>query len=184
MKRLHSALSLLPSYAVIAYGCAECPKLSCGREGCDTEFCYHCRQLWHPNQTCDQARRQRARHTSSGNDSSTLYVFNEEAGGGVCLLLIFVTEWRCCLSVLLNKHCQQRSFITRCLCSRRCRGDQTVPSLRRLHHEDQWWQLQPHELHRVCLSVLLAVHAGDHRRALPQVFRLTCCVGLSTAEQS
>ncbi|XP_011610411.2 E3 ubiquitin-protein ligase RNF19A isoform X1 [Takifugu rubripes] len=69
------------SYAVIAYGCAECPKLSCGREGCDTEFCYHCRQLWHPNQTCDQARRQRARHTSSGNDSSALYVFNEEPGG-------------------------------------------------------------------------------------------------------
>ncbi|XP_040016697.2 E3 ubiquitin-protein ligase RNF19A isoform X5 [Gasterosteus aculeatus] len=69
------------SYAVIAYGCAECPKLSCGREGCDTEFCYHCRQLWHPNQTCDQARRQRARHTSGGTDASTLYVFNEEPGG-------------------------------------------------------------------------------------------------------
>ncbi|KAM3861172.1 E3 ubiquitin-protein ligase RNF19A [Diretmus argenteus] len=69
------------SYAVIAYGCAECPKLSCGREGCDTEFCYHCRQLWHPDQTCDQARRQRARHTSGGNDASTLYVFNEEPGG-------------------------------------------------------------------------------------------------------
>nr|XP_020472937.1 E3 ubiquitin-protein ligase RNF19B-like isoform X2 [Monopterus albus] len=69
------------SYAVIAYGCAECPKLTCGREGCDTEFCYHCRQLWHPNQTCDQARRQRARHTSGGNDASMLYVFNEEPGG-------------------------------------------------------------------------------------------------------
>ncbi|XP_063757625.1 E3 ubiquitin-protein ligase RNF19B isoform X2 [Eleginops maclovinus] len=69
------------SYAVIAYGCAECPKLCCGREGCDTEFCYHCRQLWHPNQTCDQARRQRARHTLGGNDASTLYVFNEEPGG-------------------------------------------------------------------------------------------------------
>ncbi|XP_072538819.1 E3 ubiquitin-protein ligase RNF19B isoform X3 [Salminus brasiliensis] len=68
------------SYAVIAYGCAECPKLSCGREGCDTEFCYHCRQLWHPDQTCDQARRQRARHTS-GADASTLYVFSEEPGG-------------------------------------------------------------------------------------------------------
>ncbi|KAL6486269.1 hypothetical protein MHYP_G00056610 [Metynnis hypsauchen] len=69
------------SYAVIAYGCAECPKLSCGREGCDTEFCYHCRQLWHPDQTCDQARRQRARHTSGANDASTLYVFSEEPGG-------------------------------------------------------------------------------------------------------
>ncbi|XP_031437236.1 E3 ubiquitin-protein ligase RNF19B isoform X2 [Clupea harengus] len=68
------------SYAVIAYGCAECPKLSCGREGCDTEFCYHCRQLWHPDQTCDQARRQRARYTT-GAEASTLYVFNEESGG-------------------------------------------------------------------------------------------------------
>ncbi|XP_030627055.1 E3 ubiquitin-protein ligase RNF19A isoform X2 [Chanos chanos] len=71
------------SYAVIAYGCAECPKLSCGREGCDTEFCYLCRQLWHPDQTCDQARRQRARHASGTNDPSLLYVFNEEAGGEV-----------------------------------------------------------------------------------------------------
>nr|XP_057912903.1 E3 ubiquitin-protein ligase RNF19B [Doryrhamphus excisus] len=69
------------SYAVIAYGCAECPKLSCGRDGCNTEFCYHCRQLWHPNQTCDQARRQRARHGSGSKDASALYVFNEEAGG-------------------------------------------------------------------------------------------------------
>ncbi|TRY92117.1 hypothetical protein DNTS_009355 [Danionella cerebrum] len=68
------------SYAVIAYGCAECPKLSCGREGCHTEFCYHCRQLWHPDQTCDQARRLRVRHTSGANDVSTLYVFNEEPG--------------------------------------------------------------------------------------------------------
>lgn len=68
------------SYAVIAYGCAECPKLSCGREGCETEFCYHCRQLWHPYQTCDQARRQRTRHTSGGTEASTLYVFNEEPG--------------------------------------------------------------------------------------------------------
>ncbi|XP_027005792.1 E3 ubiquitin-protein ligase RNF19A isoform X1 [Tachysurus fulvidraco] len=78
------------SYAVIAYGCAECPKLSCGREGCDTEFCYHCRQLWHPDQTCDQARRQRARHTLGSNDASALYVFSEEPGGvlvcGVCAL--------------------------------------------------------------------------------------------------
>ncbi|XP_029590273.1 E3 ubiquitin-protein ligase RNF19A-like isoform X3 [Salmo trutta] len=69
------------SFAVIAYGCAECPKLSCEREGCDTEFCYHCRQLWHPDQTCDQARRQWAHHTWRGNDASTLYVLNEEPGG-------------------------------------------------------------------------------------------------------
>ncbi|XP_077590435.1 E3 ubiquitin-protein ligase RNF19B [Stigmatopora nigra] len=70
-------------YAVIAYGCAECPKLSCGRPGCRTHFCYHCRQLWHPNQTCDQARRQRARHALGADDAAAaapLYVFNEEPG--------------------------------------------------------------------------------------------------------
>ncbi|XP_061610854.1 E3 ubiquitin-protein ligase RNF19B isoform X5 [Phyllopteryx taeniolatus] len=66
-------------YAVIAYGCAECPKLRCGRDGCDTDFCYHCRQLWHPDQTCDQARRQRARHALGGKDA--LYVFSEDPGG-------------------------------------------------------------------------------------------------------
>uniref|UniRef100_A0A8D0F5T0 RBR-type E3 ubiquitin transferase n=1 Tax=Strix occidentalis caurina TaxID=311401 RepID=A0A8D0F5T0_STROC len=40
------------SYAVIAHGCAECPRLACGREGCGTEFCYHCRQPWHPDSPC------------------------------------------------------------------------------------------------------------------------------------
>ncbi|XP_074717231.1 E3 ubiquitin-protein ligase RNF19B-like isoform X1 [Strix uralensis] len=40
------------SYAVIAHGCAECPRLTCGREGCGTEFCYHCRQPWHPDSPC------------------------------------------------------------------------------------------------------------------------------------
>ncbi|XP_019711854.1 E3 ubiquitin-protein ligase RNF19A isoform X2 [Hippocampus comes] len=47
-------------YAVIAFGCASCPKITCGRESCGTEFCYLCKQLWHPNQTCDAARQQRA----------------------------------------------------------------------------------------------------------------------------
>ncbi|KAI0977755.1 hypothetical protein GJ496_008614 [Pomphorhynchus laevis] len=41
------------SYAVIATGCASCPLLTC--ELCNTEFCYHCQQLWHPNQTCKEA---------------------------------------------------------------------------------------------------------------------------------
>ncbi|NXH14338.1 RN19A ligase, partial [Bucco capensis] len=40
------------SYAVIAYGCAECPRLTCAREGCGTDFCYHCRQPWHPEGPC------------------------------------------------------------------------------------------------------------------------------------
>ncbi|NXU93372.1 RN19A ligase, partial [Xiphorhynchus elegans] len=29
-----------------------CPRLTCGREGCGTEFCYHCRQPWHPDGPC------------------------------------------------------------------------------------------------------------------------------------
>ena len=45
-------------YAVIAAGCASCPQLKCMRPGCSYEFCYHCRQLWHPNTTCDLARMQ------------------------------------------------------------------------------------------------------------------------------
>lgn len=46
-------------YAVIAAGCASCPKLTCEREKCKTEFCYHCKQIWHPNLTCDMARQRR-----------------------------------------------------------------------------------------------------------------------------
>ncbi|KAM6270813.1 LOW QUALITY PROTEIN: E3 ubiquitin-protein ligase RNF19B-like [Spheniscus humboldti] len=44
------------SYAVIAYGCAECPRLTCGHEGCGTECCYHCRQPWHRNGPCEPVR--------------------------------------------------------------------------------------------------------------------------------
>ncbi|XP_055750544.1 E3 ubiquitin-protein ligase RNF19B-like [Salvelinus fontinalis] len=47
-------------FAVIASGCASCPRLVCCRDGCLAEFCYHCKQAWHPNQTCDSARQQRA----------------------------------------------------------------------------------------------------------------------------
>ena len=50
----------LYSYAVIAAGCASCPKIVCARPGCNTEFCYHCKQKWHPNQTCVTARNERA----------------------------------------------------------------------------------------------------------------------------
>ena len=46
-------------YGVIAAGCASCPRLECERPGCSTSFCYHCRQKWHPNKTCDDARSER-----------------------------------------------------------------------------------------------------------------------------
>ncbi|XP_027208003.1 E3 ubiquitin-protein ligase RNF19B [Penaeus vannamei] len=47
-------------FAVIATGCAGCPKLKCERPGCGSYFCYHCKAEWHPNQTCDMARAQRS----------------------------------------------------------------------------------------------------------------------------
>ncbi|XP_048512751.1 E3 ubiquitin-protein ligase RNF19A-like [Athalia rosae] len=50
------------SFAVIATGCASCPKLRCERPGCDSYFCYHCKARWHPNQTCDAARAQRSQY--------------------------------------------------------------------------------------------------------------------------
>lgn len=53
-------LTLYCSYAVIATECAGCPKIKCERPGCDTYFCYHCKQHWHPNKTCDAARAERA----------------------------------------------------------------------------------------------------------------------------
>ncbi|XP_073993597.1 uncharacterized protein isoform X2 [Rhodnius prolixus] len=55
------------SYAVIASGCASCPKIKCEREGCDSYFCYHCKAAWHPNQTCDAARAQRSPNVRSSS---------------------------------------------------------------------------------------------------------------------
>lgn len=46
-------------YVVLATGCASCPKLVCARDGCNTSFCYHCKQDWHPDQTCSAASIQR-----------------------------------------------------------------------------------------------------------------------------
>ncbi|XP_062265745.1 E3 ubiquitin-protein ligase RNF19A [Platichthys flesus] len=67
-------------YAVIAFGCASCPKITCGREGCGTEFCYHCKQLWHPNQTCDSARQQRAQHLRLRSFRSSSLSYSQESG--------------------------------------------------------------------------------------------------------
>ena len=53
------------TYAVIAQGCASCPKIECEHPGCGYAFCYHCKAEWHPNQTCDAARAQRNNFRSS-----------------------------------------------------------------------------------------------------------------------
>uniref|UniRef100_UPI00398F6EDD E3 ubiquitin-protein ligase RNF19B-like n=1 Tax=Pristiophorus japonicus TaxID=55135 RepID=UPI00398F6EDD len=67
-------------YAVIAYGCASCPKITCGRDGCGTEFCYHCKQLWHPNQTCDSARQQRAQSLRIRTKQASGLSYGQEPG--------------------------------------------------------------------------------------------------------
>ncbi|XP_068789037.1 E3 ubiquitin-protein ligase RNF19A isoform X2 [Struthio camelus] len=67
-------------YAVIAFGCASCPKLTCGREGCGTEFCYHCKQIWHPNQTCDAARQERAQSLRLRTIRSSSISYSQESG--------------------------------------------------------------------------------------------------------
>ncbi|XP_034029743.1 E3 ubiquitin-protein ligase RNF19A-like isoform X1 [Thalassophryne amazonica] len=67
-------------YAVIAFGCASCPKITCDRDGCGTEFCYHCKQLWHPNQTCDAARQQRAQSLRLRTVRSSSLSYSQESG--------------------------------------------------------------------------------------------------------
>lgn len=57
------------SFAVIAAGCASCPKIKCERPGCNAYFCYHCKAEWHPNQTCDAARAQRSPNVRSSSVS-------------------------------------------------------------------------------------------------------------------
>ncbi|XP_075069981.1 E3 ubiquitin-protein ligase RNF19A [Mixophyes fleayi] len=67
-------------YAVIAFGCASCPKITCGRDGCGTEFCYHCKQIWHPNQTCDAARQERAQSLRLRTVRSSSISYSQESG--------------------------------------------------------------------------------------------------------
>jgi len=67
------------TFAVVATGCASCPKINCEREGCNFSFCYHCKAEWHPNQTCDMARAQRQPVRSS----SISFTFSGDSGSGV-----------------------------------------------------------------------------------------------------
>ncbi|XP_055373252.1 E3 ubiquitin-protein ligase RNF19A-like [Condylostylus longicornis] len=54
-------------YAVIAAGCASCPRIRCQRPGCGLSFCYHCKAEWHPDQTCDAARATRQQNQQQTN---------------------------------------------------------------------------------------------------------------------
>ncbi|MEE6484065.1 hypothetical protein FKM82_013744 [Ascaphus truei] len=67
-------------YAVIAYGCASCPRLTCERDGCQAEFCYHCKHVWHPNQTCDMARQQRAQALGVRTKHPSGISYGQESG--------------------------------------------------------------------------------------------------------
>ena len=66
------------TFAVVAAGCASCPKINCEKEGCNASFCYHCKAEWHPNQTCDMARAQRMPTRSS----SLSFTFSGDSGSG------------------------------------------------------------------------------------------------------
>ncbi|XP_050429663.1 E3 ubiquitin-protein ligase RNF19A-like isoform X1 [Adelges cooleyi] len=66
------------SYAVIAAGCASCPKIKCERPGCDSYFCYHCKAPWHPNQTCDSARAKRSTNIRTASISYSLDLSSRE----------------------------------------------------------------------------------------------------------
>ena len=57
------------SYAVIATGCANCPQLHCMAPNCHTSFCYHCKQYWHPNVTCEDAAMRAALAATSPQSS-------------------------------------------------------------------------------------------------------------------
>ena len=92
-------------YVVIASGCASCPKLTCERPGCGTLFCYHCKQMWHPNQTCDAARAERLANTrasfscsqesSSHSSSSLIAAFCCVTCFSVCYLLTTFHSFQC-----------------------------------------------------------------------------------------
>lgn len=60
------------TYAVIATGCANCPQLFCQRPGCNTSFCYHCKQYWHPNLTCEDAAIRSATNATGNNSQGVL----------------------------------------------------------------------------------------------------------------
>uniref|UniRef100_A0A2R9BI45 RBR-type E3 ubiquitin transferase n=1 Tax=Pan paniscus TaxID=9597 RepID=A0A2R9BI45_PANPA len=69
--------------ARVAAGCGRgacCPKLTCEKEGCQTEFCYHCKQIWHPNQTCDMARQQRAQTLRVRTKHTSGLSYGQESG--------------------------------------------------------------------------------------------------------
>lgn len=97
------------SYAVIAAGCASCPKIKCERPGCDSYFCYHCKAAWHPNQTCDSAR---AKRSSNIRTASIAFSIDSQSRKKRKQHLYYVCKTQC------NKHTFQEKTLSRVLAAR------------------------------------------------------------------
>eukprot|EP00117_Sycon_ciliatum_P023200 scpid95740/ scgid19790/ E3 ubiquitin-protein ligase RNF19B; IBR domain-containing protein 3; Natural killer lytic-associated molecule; RING finger protein 19B len=69
-------------YGVIASNCASCPKLTCKRPECGTEFCYHCQTEWHPHETCGDAYRRRMTENPTSMFTIDLTAADDESTGG------------------------------------------------------------------------------------------------------
>lgn len=146
-------------YAVIAFGCASCPKITCGREGCGTEFCYHCKQLWHPNQTCDAARQQRAQSLRLRTVRSSSLSYSQESGAAGRLLFSF-------FSIYLVHVCQ----ITHTLLNMSINYIQYfTTSVMMLHSSSSKWEmdhwkivLAARNVKTVCFLLLIIIIACDN----------------------
>ena len=93
-------------YCVIASGCASCPKLKCERPGCETLFCYHCKQEWHANQTCDQARAQRGTGrfgaSSSQSKAGVTFTHSTQSGDASFLQRDDIKPCPCCKVLIIK----------------------------------------------------------------------------------
>lgn len=99
------------SYAVVASGCASCPRIRCERPGCDVQFCYHCKAEWHPDQTCDAARASRQSPTrapsgsishGSHHSKELLIVLRFQFAVLFCSLVNFCFFWGCTKPVVYH----------------------------------------------------------------------------------
>ena len=77
------------SYAVIAVNCKKCPILKCGREECETLFCYNCQLKCTPEHKCKKQTKvkstrklnKKSKHTKSSSSPSKLDSANDQLDG-------------------------------------------------------------------------------------------------------
>lgn len=137
------------SFAVIASGCASCPKLRCERPGCDSYFCYHCKAQWHPNQTCDAARAQRSQYyerssslsfsqTDSQHSKFRLYSYWRQYSFDRLRLLYIYN-----LILLRRRH-------------------KTMPEMPSSDCQNGRWKLQSYDVRGLWRGILLALYERNH----------------------